>query len=431
MLMILRAPLNEVALRTLRLGLDEICNYTNLPAAIRKYLQASDFQLPRFHVIPKVHKDPWSSRPIVPSHSWVTSRVSEVVDYCLKPLMKDYPTILDSTKSFIQRVRRLQSVSGCWIVTGDVTAMYTNIKLQPAIDAVSSMLSKEGSKRVRKAAIIGMMEFVMMNSYFQFQDKVYQQKSGLAMGTACAPTIANLYCAAHEKLSLKFHPKVKSYGRYIDDIFFIYKGTEDELRKFTTKWQLPGLSIVWEWSKTKAHFLDVELEIMGDGRLATRLYEKTLNKHLYIPFSSAHPLSVKRAFVKAERGRYHQICSDPNDALKSEQNLYRNLLKRGYPHRLLGQWFKDSIESFQRPPPTFLLPSQYNPIWECIRMEPIRKILSEYGTDDFLKEVPSIVTSLRKGSSMYDIYNSSNLAILNDLLSTENDDEDLEGSDES
>ena len=51
------------------------------------YLHSAEYKLPRFHVIPKVHKNLWSSRPIIPSHSWITSRVSKVVDYTLQKIV--------------------------------------------------------------------------------------------------------------------------------------------------------------------------------------------------------------------------------------------------------------------------------------------------------------------------------------------------------
>jgi hypothetical protein len=50
------------------------------------------------------------------------------------------------------------------------------------------------------------------------------------------------------------------------------------------------------------HFLDV-LVYAREGRLATCIYRMELNEYLYIPFSSAHPIAVKKAFIKAGRSR--------------------------------------------------------------------------------------------------------------------------------
>lgn len=63
-----------------------------LPKSMDNYVRRkTECQIPEFHAIPKVHKTPWTLRPIVPSHSWVTSRVSEVIDYLCRPLLKKLP----------------------------------------------------------------------------------------------------------------------------------------------------------------------------------------------------------------------------------------------------------------------------------------------------------------------------------------------------
>jgi hypothetical protein len=402
-----------INLSQLQKDLDLIAESATLPAAIRKYLKTSENKLPRFHVIPKVHKTPWSSRPIVPSHSWITSKASEVVDYCLKPLLSKYPMVLDSTKSFLERISTIKDVSNCWLVTGDVTAMYTNINPFKAIEVIGTMLSRE-NRRVRKKDLLELIQFVLLNNFFEFQGTTFCQTSGLAMGTACAPTIANLYCADYEKKRLWTHTKVKAYGRYIDDIFFIFQGSENELHEFLSHWKLPGLDITWQWSQSKTVFLDVELSI-EKGRLVTRLFQKILNKHLYIPFSSAHPLSVKKAFVKAERIRYRMICSEAEDWTSAEHRLRANLLRRGYPNRLLERWFNDDLRPVVRPVPKIILSSEYNPVWEFIKMGPIREILSQCESADF-NELDSLVLSLKRGLNMSDIYNMNNMTILNSLV---------------
>jgi hypothetical protein len=341
--------------------LQEIYSSKYLPASIRKYIQTSTMILPKFYVIPKVHKTPWSSRPIIPSHSWIISRVAEVIDYVLQPELAKFPSILSSTTDLIKGLQKVESLENCLIVTGDVTAMYTNIDPWKAIEAIKSIISRD-TQKMRKSDLTKMLEFVLLNNFFKYRGKIYHQQSGLAMGVACAPIIANLFCGVYEKSRFRYKDqRIPFYGRYIDDICQIFRGTEDELKRWLADWKLPGLNITWEYSRTSAHFLDVEISI-EDNRLVTRVYNKMLNKHMYIPFSSAHPLSVKRGFVKAERMRYYTICSQENDAKACEYKLYVNLLKRGYPQKLLCEWFADDLKKVVRPIPKLILPSEYNPI---------------------------------------------------------------------
>lgn len=396
----------NIRINTLYQNLAEIYNATHLPIQIKKYLQASTAILPQFYVIPKVHKTPWASRPIVPSHSWITSKVAEVVDYCLQPLLADFPTILSSSKEIIEKLHQVKSFADCYIITGDVIAMYTNINPFHAIEELRKLITRDLQK-IKKSNLIQMIEFVLLNNFFKYQNKVYYQNSGLAIGVACAPVIANLFCGIYEKHAFKYRSKVQFYGRYIDDILCLFKGTEIEVKQWMLKWKLPGLDIKWEYSNTAAIFLDIELLIINN-RLVTRVYKKILNKHMYIPFSSAHPLSVKKAFVKAERMRYSIICSQTEDIKSCEMNLYLNLLKRGYPQKILGEWFHETLAKVEKPIPKLILKSKYNPIWEYIRIGPIKNFLLESGENlDF----ETLVLSLKRGRSLYDIYNIYNLTL--------------------
>ena len=117
----------------------------------------------------------------------------------------------------------------------------------------------------------------------------------------------------------------------------------------------------WEKSKTSILFLDTKLEITSNS-LITRVFEKALKKHQYIPYSSAHPISVKKAFVKAKRIRYSIICSQETDRLNTENKLYNNLLRRGYSREILDQWFSTSLIKKDKKLLEFILLSKYNPV---------------------------------------------------------------------
>ena len=55
----------------------------------------------------------------------------------------------------------------------------------------------------------------------KYNDKVYKQIDGTAMGTLVAPPFANLFLFILERiLLLKYKEYILFYKRYIDDIFF-------------------------------------------------------------------------------------------------------------------------------------------------------------------------------------------------------------------
>ncbi|KAI0994496.1 hypothetical protein K3495_g13686 [Podosphaera aphanis] len=383
---------------------------------IREYLETYDTQIPKFHVLPKVHKKVWASRPIIPSHSWITSRASEVLDYFLQPCVKQFNFILDSSKKFLEQLRMVESFEGCILVSGDVRAMYTNINPDAAIKVCCDALSKSDLKGTSVAALHNLLIVVLHHNYFQYNDQIYKQLTGLAMGTACAPAVANLFVAYHERYVLpKFAHKIMYYGRYIDDIFMVIKGTEKDLPSILPFLEAPGLEIEWESSATSLSFLDVSVNIV-QNRLVTDLFKKRLNKHMYIPYSSAHPLNVKKAFVKAERTRIDLICSLPHLRRAAERNFYQALYCRGYPTNILDKWFRLELTPREaRENPVYILPSVYNPVWEYISMQKCEEAFHESLQSTDLEEQirMSLILSLRRSRNLYDLYSRHNLTLLN------------------
>ena len=67
-----------------------------------------------------------------------------------------------------------------------------------------------------------MAEFVLKNNYFQSNNKVKQQISGIAIGTKFAPTYACVFMDQVETDFLRAQEKVPlTWFPYITDIFFM------------------------------------------------------------------------------------------------------------------------------------------------------------------------------------------------------------------
>lgn len=403
--------------------MDNLRNITNnhfFHGSIEKFLLESHATVPKFHVIPKVHKTPWSSRPIVPSHSWITSRASTVVDHFLQKALKQFHWVLQSTRDFVRKLRASYQQHGnfknCTLVTGDVKEMYTNIPIDQAVDVCTSALRFVDLEGNSYDGMVQLLNFVLRNNFFEYQDTVYWQHEGIAMGTSCAPTVANLYLAVFETDMLQTALKegVLFYGRYIDDIFLVFNGKVDTTKRFLDTVDHPHLQISWETSVESLPFLDVQVRI-DLGLLRTFVYTKRLNRYMYVPFSSAHPLSVKRALVKGERSRFAAICSNPEDLTWVERKFKANLYRRGYPQSLLKKWFTEPVEACSdRTPDKLFYPSHYNPVWEYIDMREVERCfqMELQGTQVPESLLRRQMLSLKRGGNMYDMYNRSNMTIL-------------------
>lgn len=423
---------DSVPIQTLVKTLLEEAPKWRLPPTMAKYLTTKvKLVVPEFHAIPKVHKTPWTLRPIVPSHSWVTTSTSEVLDHLLQPLLEHFPWVVSSSKDVIQKIEqvRVTDTTPVWIMTGDVTSFYTNIPPKHCANVIAGAwkLYKHTSS-ITHTTIRRMVRFVMDNNFLQYRGQTFRQVSGLAMGTSCAPVLANIYAAYFERKARVVHRDgVLLYVRYIDDILCFFQGTKEELDAFTQEFSLGDLEIRWSISRLRKEFLDIEL-ILGKQQLGlrvchTRLFRKELNRHLYIPWSSAHPLHVKKGFVKAELTRFAIICSLPEYFAEARLEFYGNLRRRGYPVQTLREWFQQ-VQYDDRP--TLLLPKvktevaplmlsgHYNPVWEYVDVKEVLSAARLFWTREELPEAlrEPLIRSLGRTTSLFDLISTWNKTIL-------------------
>jgi len=403
-----------------------------LPPAMEKYIMMKTRkELPQFHTIPKVHKTPWASRPIVPSHSWVTTTTSEVLDYLCQPLLEQFPWIVNSSKEVINQIEKIRLISSdpVWILTGDVTAFYTNIPPKDCAREIGKFWKRlRNDSKIRPRTLRNMTKFVMNHNYLEYRGQTFHQLNGLAMGTACAPVLANLYAGAFEWESRVCHQDgVLLYVRYIDDILAIFQGSRTQAREFCGNVKLGPLDIKWAPSLTRNEFLDIELMRYPNisGRVVhTRLFRKPMNRHLYIPWSSAHPSHVKKGFVKAELIRLAVLCSKFEYFADARKEFYGNLRRRGYPSQTLVEWFKQvtyddrpTLLRFRKKEEAtvpLMLSGHYNPVWDYVN---VKEVLTEARRFWPREELPEglkepLIRSLGRTTSLFDLTSVWNKTLL-------------------
>jgi hypothetical protein len=414
---------------------------------ISEFLLASteDQSIPEFHAIPKVHKPVWKLRPIVPSHSWVTRRASEVCDFTLRSFhRREFPWIVDSTREVLAHVtgKTITRSDSIWIVTGDVESFYTNVNTAETVELIHTALSGlDSSHGIDHHYIRHLLDVVMLCNCFGFNDEFYHQINGVAMGTSCAPAFANVALGFKEqfiesiaKAAGDVQDGLILYNRYIDDILIIFQGSRTALRSCldNISSRLQPFKISWEIhsSREPASFLDVEFffdQGFGPVGIQSRVYRKRMNQHQYIPWSSAHPQTVKKAFVKAELTRFMVISSSQRLFEEKVLEFMQALGRRGYPSTILRIWkkqvnyedrwyslFKKKDTSVQGLP--LMLPSSYDEIWEYTDLRSVFNVMMNEWVKCGEPLPPSLVgpliKSLKRTENLFDKISSWNKAIL-------------------
>jgi len=246
-----------------------------------------------------------------------------------------------------------------WLVSLDITSLYTNIIVNDAIEIISNI----------NPALGRLAECIMRNNYFEYNRQLFHQKEGIAMGTNCAVAIANLYMYTLIDAKLINIPGIRLYYRFIDDICFIYNGPMCDLLEIITiaNTYHPKLSFTHVISKNELDVLDVTFyPNPSNNRLEHKTFQKSMNKYLYIPSFSNHPPSTLKGFIKGELIRYKRTNSEYHNELAIRKLFYKRLLDRGYSRTYLFDLFYDT-------PTRHRLRAQFNPEVEAIQVLPYIK----------------------------------------------------------
>jgi len=87
-----------------------------------------------FYLLPKVHKTPWSTRPIISVSVSITYGLAKWLDISLQDIIKCIPFAVRSSAKFVEKIRSLGTVpSKCLLCMVDATSMYTNIDTSHAL----------------------------------------------------------------------------------------------------------------------------------------------------------------------------------------------------------------------------------------------------------------------------------------------------------
>jgi len=95
------------------------------------------------------------------------------------------------------------------------------------------------------------------------------------------------------------------------------------------------LKFTSEHSESSINFLDVNVKLYNQNKLATSLFSKPMNKHVYLHSQSDHPVHLKNSLFFSQGLRIVRICSELPCRLKLLHVLYSKFKQRGYNDKIL------------------------------------------------------------------------------------------------
>ena len=132
--------------------------------------------------------------------------MAKVIAKILKPLVGKSPHHIQSTSDFVNKVMELTLLPEEYLMSYEVIALFTSVPIDPALNIIKDLLEKDDNLSNRTVLsvqnIIELLGFCLPNTYF-YQNKIYEQVEGAAIGLLVSPIVANLYLKHFEGEALR------------------------------------------------------------------------------------------------------------------------------------------------------------------------------------------------------------------------------------
>jgi len=166
----------------------------------------------------------------------------------LNPIDEKGESFIKDTYHFKEMLSKIEMQHGFKMGSLDIIGMFPNIPVKKALEIVREELENDetlsGRTKWKVDDIMKLLE-ISIETYFKTLDgKIYFQRDGLPIGKSISNPLAGIYMHWFEKTYVfgedsKFKENIVFWKRQMDDIFFIWKGTKEDLELFV--WQLNGV----------------------------------------------------------------------------------------------------------------------------------------------------------------------------------------------
>ena len=248
--------------------------------------------------------------------------------------------------------------------------------------------------------IIDALEIVLENNISFFNNKIFKQVCGTAMGPNHACSYADLAMSFFDKIITSndcFKENLCMWSRFRDDIFAPWLGSIEQLHAFTA-WinsLHPSINFKLEaQSIDKVNYLDCTV-YKHDGSLITTMYHKPTSTHAYLSPKSCHAPHIAKNVPYGVAVRCRRLCTLDSDFDINAEKLIIHFIERGYNECFLRKEFgrskalcrlkltsvnnpSNSVEEHEQPPVRlnkrcFPLVTTFNP-----RLPDVSKIISKH-----------------------------------------------------
>ena len=289
--------------------------------------------------LPKVHKNNTPLRPILAAYNTPSFNLAQFLVPLLEPFTKNEYTVPNSY-SFCNFLKSFTPSTDLYMASFDITSLFTNIPLAETIDIICEKIfsTQDSFLNFDRPTFKKLLSLACHNTYFLFNDTVYHQFDGVAMGSPLGPTLANIFLCHYESQWLASCPsafKPLLYKRYVDDTFTCFR-SPDHISSFLTylNSQHPNIKFTVELpTNNTLPFLDVNATFENNSFI-TSVYRKPTFTGLGTNFHSFLYSKFKVNSIKTLIYRAYHISSSYLNFHNEITFLKKFFYNNGYPTHL-------------------------------------------------------------------------------------------------
>ena len=155
----------------------------------------------------------------IPNIGTASYQLAKYLSKLLSPLSTSEYTVANNME-FINHVKRMNIVKDHSFISFDVKSLFTYFPLDFIIDVIHSGIYNENKihANIKRSEMKELLLLCSKNVHFTFNNDIYQQCDGVAMGSPLGPVIAGIFMV---ELARTLLPRLIEYmtpwKRYVDD----------------------------------------------------------------------------------------------------------------------------------------------------------------------------------------------------------------------
>ena len=232
----------------------------------------------------------------------------------LRSLLSPHIPLKYATKDSFTFIKQLNTF-GKFLISFDVTSLFTNIPLEETINIqIDTIFENYPNVKFTRKELQKLFKMTTSETRFIFNNEIYDQISGVSMGSLLAPILANLFMGYHEKDRIEKAEVVKPafYKRYVDDIFEVLE-SELDAETFHTHLFTKHKNIKFTYERQiQNKLLLLDTLIINNENLRASFFRKKTYKGLLLNYFSFVPASYKYGLTKTLIDRMYKIFTSDN-----------------------------------------------------------------------------------------------------------------------